>query len=141
MTKHEIHLTPKERQKLRAMVSKGGNRAVVIRRAHILLKSDEGPTERAICDQLYSGEETVWRTRLRFCEAGLQAALEDKPGRGADSKLDEGQETHLTALACTQAPDGRARWTLELLAQRLVVDGLIDPIAPETGRLSLKKTD
>lgn len=139
MTKHEIHLTTKERQKLLAMVSKGRNRAVVIRRAHILLKSDEGQTDRAICDQLYIGEETVRRTRLRFCEEGVEAALEDKPGRGGDSKLDEGQEAHLTALACTQAPNGRGRWTLELLAQRLVEDGVIDHIAPETVRLILKK--
>jgi transposase len=139
MTKHEIKLTPKERQKLLAMVSKGHNQAVVIRRAHSLLKSDEGKTDREICEELYIGAETVRRTRLRFCEDGLDNALEDKPRPGADSKFDEGQEAHLTALACTQPPDGRARWTLELLAQRLVEDGLIEHIAPETIRLILKK--
>jgi transposase len=139
MTKHEIKLTDKERQKLLAMVSKGRNQAVVIRRAHILLKSDEGKTDREICEQLYIGEETVRRTRLRFCEDGLDEALADKPRPGATAKLDEGQEAHLTALACTQPPEGRARWTLELLAQRLVEDGLIEHIAPETVRLILKK--
>lgn len=139
MTKHAIKLTPKERQKLLAIVSKGRNQAAVIRRAHILLKSDEGKTDSLICEQLYIGEETVRRTRLRFCEEGLDAALEDKPRRGNDAKLDEGQEAHLTALACTQPPNGRARWTLELLAQRLVEDGLVEPIAPETVRLILKK--
>jgi transposase len=139
MTKHEVKLTPKERQKLLAIVSKGRNQAVVIRRAHILLKSDEGKTDREICDQLYIGEETVRRTRLRFCEDGLENALEDRPRPGADVKLDEGQEAYLTALACTQPPDGRARWTLELLAHRLVADGLIEQIAPETVRLILKK--
>lgn len=139
MTKHEVKLTPKERQKLLAIVSKGRNQAVVIRRAHILLKSDEGKTDREICDQLYIGEETVRRTRLRFGEEGLEAALEDKPRPGNAAKLDEHQEAHLTALACTQPPDGRARWTLELLAQRLVTDGLVEQIAPETVRLILKK--
>ena len=139
MTKHEIKLTPKERQKLLAMVSKGRNQAVVIRRAHILLKSDEGKTDREICDQLYIDDETVRRTRLRFCEAGLDNALTDKPGRGATAKLDEGQEAHLTALAGTEPPGGRVRWTLELLAHRLVEDGVIDHIAPETVRLILKK--
>jgi transposase len=139
MTKHEIKLTDKERQKLLAMVSKGRNQAVVIRRAHILLKSDEGKTDREICEQLYIGEETVRRTRLRFCEDGLDEALADKPRPGATAKLDEGQEAHLTALACSQPPEGRARWTLELLAQRLVEDGLIEHIAPETVRLILKK--
>ena len=139
MTKHEVKLTRKERQKLLAIVSKGRNQAVVIRRAHILLKSDEGKTDREICDQLYIGEETVRRTRLRFCEDGLDKALTDKARPGAESKLDEGQEAHLTALACTQPPDGRARWTLELLAQHLIEDGLIEHIAPETVRLILKK--
>ena len=139
MTKHEIKLSSKERQKLLAVVSKGRNQAVVIRRAHILLKSDEGKTDREICEQLYIGEETVRRTRLRFCEDGLDQALEDQPRPGAEAKLDESQEAHLTALACTQPPDGRARWTLELLAQRLVEDGLIEDIAPETVRLILKK--
>jgi transposase len=139
MPKHEVKLTAKERQKLLAMVSRGRNQAVVIRRAHILLKSDEGETDREICDQLYIGEETVRRTRLRFCEEGLEAALEDKARPGNAAKLDEHQEAHLTALACTQPPDGRARWTLELLAQRLVADGLVEQIAPETVRLILKK--
>ena len=139
MTKHEIKLTPKERQKLLAIVSKGRNQAVLIRRAHILLKSDEGQTDQAICEQLYSSEETVRRTRLRFCEDGLDNALADKPRLGAKTKLDEGQEAHLTALACSEAPDGRARWTLELLAQRLIEDGVIAHIAPETVRLILKK--
>jgi transposase len=139
MTKHEVKLTPKERQKLLAIVSKGHNQAVVIRRAHILLKSDAGRTDREICNQLYIGEETIRRTRLRFCDEGLEAALEDKPRRGNDAKLNENQEAHLTALACTQPPDGRARWTLELLAQRLVADGLVEHIAPETVRLILKK--
>jgi len=139
MNKHEIKLTAKERQKLLAIVSKGRNQAVVIRRAHILLKSDEGKTDREICEQLYIGEETVRRTRLRFCEEGLEASLADKPRPGQEAKLDENQEAHLTALACTQPPDGRARWTLELLAQRLIEDGLVERIAPETVRLILKK--
>ena len=139
MTKHEVKLTAKERQKLLAIVSKGRNRAVVIGRAHILLKSDEGQTDRDICEQLYIGEETVRRTRLRFCEAGLEASLQDKPRCGNDAKLDENQEAHLTALACTQPPAGRTRWTLELLAQRLVEAGLVEHIAPETVRLILKK--
>src|SRR5260221_6437395 len=132
MTKHRIKLTAKERQKLLALVSLGRNQAVVIRRAHILLKSDEGKTDREICEQLYIGEETVRRTRLRFCEAGLETALENKPRPGAAPKVTEGQEAHLTALACSQAPDGRARWTLELLALRLVQDGVIEHIAAGT---------
>jgi transposase len=140
MLKHAIKLTPKERQKLLAMVSKGRNQAVVIRRAHILLKSDEGKTDREICEQLYIDDETVRRTRLRFCQEGVDRALEDKPHPAPKAKLDEQQEAHLTALACTQSPDGRAQWTLELLAKCLVEDGLVEHIAPETVRLVLKKS-
>lgn len=139
MQKHEIKLTPKEGQRLLAMVSKGRNHAVVIRRAHILLKSDEGKTDREICEQLCIDDETVRRTRLRFCEEGLESALTDKSGRGGSAKLDESQEAHLTALACTEPPHGRARWTLELLAQRLVEEGMVEHIAPETVRLILKR--
>jgi transposase len=139
MTKHDIKLTAKEREKLLAIVSKGRNQAVVIRRAHLLLKSDEGKTDQEICEQLYISEETVRRTRLRFCEDGLDNALVDKPGRGATKQVSEGQEAHLTALACTEPPQGRARWTLELLAQRLIEDGVIEHIAPDTVRLILKK--
>lgn len=140
MNKHVVNLTPKERQKLLAMVSKGRNQAVVIRRAHILLKSDEGKTDLDICEQLYVSEETVRRTRLRFCEEGLAIALEDRPHPAPKAKLDEQQEAHLTALACTQPPDGRAQWTLQLLAKRLVEDGLVEHISPETVRLVLKKS-
>jgi transposase len=139
MTKHTIQLRAKEREKLLAIVSKGRNQAVVIRRAQILLKSDERKTDQEICQQVYISEETVRRTRLRFCEEGLESALSDKPGRGASGKVSEGQEAHLTALAGSEPADGRARWTLELLAQRLMEDGVIEPIAPETVRLILKK--
>ena len=66
--------------------------------------------DREICEQLYIDEETVRRTRLRFCEGGLENTLTDKPGRGATAKLDEGQEAHLTALACTEV----AHWTYAL---------------------------
>lgn len=139
MKKHVVKLTPKERQTLLAVVSKGRNQALVIRRAHILLKSDEGKTDLDICEQVYVSEETVRRTRQRFCEDGLENALEDRPHPGPKARLDENQEAHLTALACTQPPNGRAKWTLELLAERLVADGLVEHISPETVRLVLKK--
>src|SRR5258708_33718688 len=122
MIKPWIKLTEKERQKVLAIVSKGSNQAVVIRRAHILLKSDEGRTDREICDQLYIDEETLRRTRLRFCEEGLDSALVDKPGRGGSAKLDEGQEAHLTELAFIDPPDGAPRRPLKLLAHGRVHD-------------------
>jgi hypothetical protein len=79
--------------------------------------------------------------RLRFVEDGLAASLEDRTRAKPDPKLDEHQTAYLVALACSEPPDGRERWTLELLSQRLAADGIIESIAPETVRLTLKKTD
>ncbi len=141
MKKYVVKLTPKERKRLLAVVNKGKNKACVIRRAHILLKSDEGRTDQAIADMLYISEDTVSRTRQRFCDDGLEAALADKPRPPRDPKLDAKQEAYLIALACSDPPAGQAKWTMELLAQQLVTDGMVDSIAPETVRLVLQKTN
>jgi transposase len=77
--KHKVQLIEAERRKLIAMVSKGQNKAVVIQRAHILLKVDEGKMDAEISELLYVSEQTIRRVRLRFAAEGLQAALEDKP--------------------------------------------------------------
>lgn len=140
--KHQVHLSKQERKKLLAIVSKGRNKAAVIQRAHILLKVDEGKIDSEISQILYVSEQTIRRTRLRYVQEGLQASLEDQPhSPEAESKLNEKQEAYLIALACSTPPEGYARWTLELLAQQLTVDGIISSIAPETVRLLLKKTN
>jgi transposase len=138
--KHIVKLTSKERKTLLSVVSKGKNKASVIRRAHILLKSDEGKTDREISELLYINEETVRRTRRRFCEEGLDGALLDRPHPESKGKLDEYQQAYLVALTCSDPPPGQARWTLKLLAKQLVNDGVVESIAPETVRLVLKKT-
>ncbi len=138
--KHEVHLSLQERKKLLAVVSTGRNKATVIRRAHILLKTDEGKTDAEISQTLYLSEQTVRRTRIRYCEDGLQNTLEDKPHPQPELKLDEEKEAYLIALACSEPPAGRKRWTLELLAKQLVTDGIVEQIVPETVRLTLKKT-
>ena len=139
--KHEVHLTEAERKKLLAIISKGRNKAVVIQRAHILLKVDEGKTDAEISQMLYVSEQTVRRTRLRFAQEDLQAALEDKPHPTPGSELDEKQEAHIIALACSEPPAGQVRWTLELLRQEVLKDGIVTHISPETVRLLLKKTN
>lgn len=138
--KHEVHLSPQERKKLLAVVSKGRNKAAVIRRAHILLKTDEGKTDTEISQALYVSEQTVRRVRIRYCEEGLQSAIDDKPHPQPELKLDEEKEAYLIALACSKPPAGRKRWTLELLAKQLVTDGIVEHIVPETVGLTLKKT-
>ena len=139
--KHEVHLTERERKKLLAILSKGRNKAVVIQRAHILLKVDEGKTDTEISQMLYVSEQTIRRTRLRFRQEGLQAALEDKPHPATGSALDEKQEARIMALACSEPPAGQARWTLELLTQEVLKDGIVTHLSPETVRLLLKKTN
>jgi transposase len=113
----------------------------VIRRAHILLKTDEGKTDAEISGILYVSEQTIRRTCFRYETEGLQAALEDKPHPKPASKLTEQQEAHLVAVTCRAPPTGRARWTLELLQERLIQAGIVLGIAPETVRLLLKKTN
>jgi transposase len=139
--KHEVHLKETERRKLIGMVSKGRNKAVVIQRAHILLKVDEGKTDAEISQMLYVSEQTIRRTRQRFVQEGLQAALEDRPHPVTGSELDEKQEARIIALACSEPPAGQARWTLELLTQEVLKDGIVTHLSPETVRLLLKKTN
>mgnify|MGYP005849978547 CR=1 FL=1 len=141
MTKHEVKLTPKERKRLLSIVIKGVNKAAVIRRAHILLKSDEGKTDREISALLYVSQDTVRNTRVRFCQDGLEAALHDKPHPPRGTVLDAQQEAYLVAVACSDPPAGHERWTMELLAQRLIQDEVVVSISAETVRLVLKKTN
>jgi transposase len=139
--KHEVHLPPQERKKLLNVISKGRNKAAVIRRAHILLKVDEGKTDAEISSMLYVSEQTIRRTRLRYAQEGLQVALEDQPHPAPEPKLNETQEARLVATACSPPPAGQACWTLELLVKHLIREGVVASIAPETVRLLLKKNN
>ena len=138
--KYVVKLTPKERKKLIAIVGKGQNKALVIRRAHILLKSDEGRTDEQIAAMLYCDEDTVRNVRRRFCEEGLEGTLEDQPHPRGNGGLDTRQEAYLVALVCSHPPAGQARWTLKLLAERLVEEGILEHISPEMVRGVLEKT-
>ena len=138
--KHKVQLTSEEREYLLALISTGRHKSSIIRRAHILLKTDEDKTDAEISEALYISEQTVRRIRFRYVDEGLESALQDKPHPERDLKLDEEKEAYLIALACSDPPSGRKRWTLELLAEQLVSDGIVRQIAPETVRLTLKKT-
>jgi transposase len=139
MEKHRVSLSEKERRKLVASVTKGRNKAAYIQRAHVLLKSADGKTDAEISQWLYISESTVRRTRLRFSDAGLDAALEDEAPVEREPLLSDQQEGHLVALACSAPPEGREHWTLELLTKQLIADGVVDRISVETVRLLLQK--
>ena len=141
MGKRAIHLEPAEREKLSKLVRNGKIQADVVKRAYMLLHSDASKTDVTIAEFLFCSEDTVRRTRVRYLTEGLAAALEDKPHPGREPLLNAQQEAYLIALACTEPPEGEARWTLELLAQRLVADEQVVEVSPETVRLTLKKTN
>ena len=141
MEKRVIHLQPAEREKLSKLVRNGKIQADVVKRADMLLHSDTGMSDVAIAAFLFCSEDTVRRARVRYLTEGLRAAVEDKPHPGQAPLLSSQQEAYLIALACSDPPTGRERWTLELLAQRLVQDEQVAEISPETVRLTLKKTN
>jgi transposase len=112
-----------------------------MKRAQILLKADEGLKDDEIVAVLNTSRSTVERTRKRFVEGNLDKALNDDPRPGKQRKLDGRGEAHLIALACSEAPEGHARWSLRLLADRLVELEVVESISPETVRQVLKKTN
>jgi transposase len=137
--KYIVDLAPEERQTLEQLLQKGKSSARKLTRARILLQADEGLTDEEIATALAVGVATVERTRQRFVEANLEA-LNERPRPGGQCKLTGKQEAQLIAVACTPAPSGRTRWTLQLLAEQVVTLGFADAIARETVRQVLKKT-
>lgn len=139
---YEVNLSEAERHHLENLVSKGVEKARKLKRARILLKADEKWLDREISDALDVGESTVLRICKKYVEEGLDAALNRrKSSRQYDYKIDGKAEAHLIAIACSKPPEGRNKWTLQLLADRLVEleEVEADSISYETVRRSLKK--
>lgn len=138
--KYIVELTAQERSQLRALVRSGKARARRLAHARILLLADDGLTDEEIAASLHAGRSTVERTRKRLVEEGLESALSDRPRPGKAPKLNGKQEALLVALACSEPPAGRTRWTMQLLANRLIELKVVDSIVDETVRRVLKKT-
>lgn len=136
-----VNLTEQEHTTLRELVRKGKASARKVTRAHILLQANDGRSDQAIADSLHVGRATVERVRKRFVEGNLERALSDAPRPGKKRKLDGRQEALLIATACSTPPDGRARWTMQLLADKLVTLTDLESISDETVRRTLKKTN
>jgi len=137
--KYVVDLTKEEKERLKEITAKGTSKARRLRRAHILLLADEGLLDREIARAINSAVTTVERTRKRFVEEGLEAALSERSRPGAMRKLDGHQEAYLVALACSEAPEGKKRWSMQLLADRLVEIGMVEEISDETVRRTLKR--
>jgi Homeodomain-like domain len=144
--RYRVTLTESERNDLRKLVSVGKSAAQKLVRARILLladQSDDGSakSDPEIVEALGCGRASVERVRKRFVEEGLEAALHPKPSlRVYERKMDGQAEAHLIALACGAAPDGRSRWTLRLLSDRMVALEHVESVSHETVRRVLKKT-
>jgi hypothetical protein len=139
MKKHSIVLTQEQRRELEVLISAGQAPARKLTHARILLKADCGPdgprwSGRQIHEALEVGETTVRRVRHSFVQGGLQAALNRSPQPPR-------HEAHLIALLCGQAPDGYERWSLRLVADKLVELELVESVSHETLRQVLKKTN
>ena len=147
MKRYRVKLSTEERQELKTLVSRGRAAAYQQTHARILLLSDEGQGDEAMKDEeiaraLRIGCSTVERVRRRCVEEGLEWALGRKEQLNRRQKRLDGQgEAHLIALACGEPPEGRAGWTLKLLADRLVECEIVESISTETVRQTLKKTN
>jgi hypothetical protein len=147
MKKYRVTLEAEEREELRRLLSGGKGEVRVLKHAQILLKADEsagGPgwDDVRIAEAIGVGSATVQRVRERFVQEGFAAALRlyRKGSRLYKTKLDGKQEAHLIALACSAPPEGRGRWTLRLLADKMVALSYVDDVSYETVRQTLKKT-
>ena len=143
--KYVVRLTGEERGRVETLVRHGRAHARRLLYGRILLKADADGSDRwtdeRIAEALEVSTATVARERRRFCEDGLEVALmPKKPGRPRRRVLDGRAEAHLLALACSEAPEGRERWSMRLLADRMVELGHVEAISHETVRRTLKKT-
>jgi transposase len=139
-----VRLTAEQRQELQKLASTGKRSAATLTRARILLKADaddEGWADDRIAAALDSSASTVARVRKKFVQQGLQAAIGRRRPTGRQyRKLDGAQEAQLAAVACSLPPEGQARWTMKLLADKLVELEVVEAIDPATVWRTLKKT-
>jgi transposase len=139
--RYVVDLTPKERSDLEGVVSSGTTRARKLTRAQVLLAADAGVADMTIAATIGVSTATIYRTKRRFVERGVEHALNDDPRPGAGRKLAAKDEALLVAVACSKPPEGRARWTLELLAGEVVRLTEHEQLSRETVRRRLHEKD
>jgi|SRR5579862_2343837 len=143
--KYVVRLSVEERVKLQAILAQPRAARAKVLRAQILLNSDVDGlalSNGVLCETFDVSDSTVFRLRQQFVLEGLDAALSRKPASATKPrKLDGAAEAMLVATACSKAPEGRARWTIKLLAKKLIEMKIVDSIAEETVRQTLKKTN
>ena len=138
--RYRVTLSEDERERLERLSRQRTASVRMVRRAQALLLASDGKTDEAIAEQLRMGVATLERLRRRFVEEGLEASLRERPRPGARPKLGPKERAFVVALACTKPPEGRHRWTMQMLADRLVELELVPDITDEAIRLLLKRT-
>ena len=139
--KHIVNLNSEQQVQLLDLVKKGKAGAREIRRAHTLLMAHDGSTDEAIAKTLHISINTVSRTRQQFCEEDLEETLSERPRPGKPSLVTDTVEAYLIATTCSKVPEGSARWTLKMLADRMVSLEIIDSISTNTVGRALKNID
>ena len=139
--RYRVELSQPERSELTALLSGGKHAARKLKRAQILLAADVGASDDEIATNVGVGGSTVYRTKRRFVLGNLETALSEEPRPGTDRKLSGKEEALLVATACSRPPQGRARWTLELLAGAMVKLTEHEDLSRETVRRRLAEND
>jgi transposase len=139
--KNPVKLRPKERKLLKQFISKGSEKARKLTRCRILLLADEGKTDTEIIEALMVARNTVRTVRLRYVRKGLESAISEQSRPGAPNKFNGRQRAEITAIACSQPPEGRNRWTLRLIADKVIELKTVDSISHQTVKRILKKTN
>jgi|SRR5712691_7488974 len=140
--KYVVQLSKAERASLEELIVSEAPRSRRVKHAKILLDCDLGRSAAKIAYKVGVGHSTVERTRQRYAQEGLEAALKDKPRPGGVPKLDGKQQAFVVALACSDTPDGQERWSMQMLADKIVELGVVDkPVSHDTiGRVLKKMT-
>ena len=138
--KYVVNLSRAEQRELEELIQNEAPRSRRVKHAKILLGSDKGQSAAKVADWVGVGHSTVERTRQRYAEGGLEAALHDKPRPGGVAKLDGKQQAFVIALACSDTPNGQERWSMQMLADKIVELGVVEkPVSHDTIRRVLKK--
>jgi transposase len=137
--RYRVTLTASERAQLATLVLGGKGAYRRLKRAQVLLAADRGSSDAEIAAHIGVSTSTIYRTKQRFVEEGLERALSEAPRPGAERKLDASDESLLVAMACSEPPGGRARWTMQLLADEMVRLTVHDAVSDETIRRRLSE--
>jgi transposase len=136
-----FRLTNKARKVLQELISKGKEKARTLTRCRILLLADKGESDSGIIKAIGIARNTIRQVRRRYIKEGVDAAIHERSRPGAPNKFSGKQMAQITALACSKAPEGRSRWSLRLLADKVVELNFVEDISYKTIERTLKKTN